>query len=86
MVGDILRRHPNSLPIARAAIDYFHGMGKWEESAKMAVAAGSIEALVEIIRRHHARSPIVSSATSALGALANSAENVTKMVYTHSRA
>jgi hypothetical protein len=86
MVCDILKRHPYSLPIARATVDFFHGMGKWNESAELAVAAGGIEALVGAIRLHHTNGPIVASATSALAALADSTENVTKMVRTHERA
>jgi hypothetical protein len=85
MVCDILKHHPSSLPIARATVDFFHGMGKWDKSAELAVAAGGIEALVGVIRLHHANGPIVANATSALAALADSTENVTRMVRTHKR-
>ena len=85
MVCDILKRHPNSLPVARAAIDFFHGMGKWDESAEMAVAAESIEALVGVIRHHHANGPVVAGAISALAAFADSTENIARMVFTHTR-
>ena len=71
--------YPNEVAIVRPCLDLLMSIARFPCSAEGMVGAGTLEALVDMLRRHMNDVGIVTDCITALGRLATSAVNVQRM-------
>jgi len=72
-------QRPNDIEVVRPVLSLLSSCSEYESCASGMVAAGCIEALIDMFKRHIHDAAIVKDAINTLGRLATSAENVKRM-------